>query len=149
MLQQEIQPTATPATRWSPLLEDDDDEDDSDEYEEEDSDDEQSGEEESPQFHRRVLEFDFENDNDTGVVGREEGAIENDDQEEGDDDESGDQDDDDSSSSGGSTVVAFNNISFQNSPASGDTGSMEHQDGLRPRVQIQIAPHFQTRVSDR
>jgi hypothetical protein len=42
MLQQENQPTATPATRWSPLLEDDDEEDDS-EDEEEESDDEESG----------------------------------------------------------------------------------------------------------
>jgi predicted SprT family Zn-dependent metalloprotease len=125
MLQQEDQPTATPATRWSPLLEDDDEEDE----DEEDSDDEESGDEESPQFNRRVLEFDFEND--TGVVGDEEGDDDNDSQVDDDGDESGDQDSDNSSSSGGSTVVAFNNVSFQYSPPSGDTASVEHQDGLR------------------
>lgn len=131
MLQQENQPTATPATRWSPLLEDDDEDDDEEEESaDEDSDYEESGEEE-PEFHRRVLEFDFENDNVTGVVSGEEGDIEDDVQEEDDDDgdESGDQDSDNSSSSGGSTVVAFNNVSFHQSPPSGV--SVDHQDGLR------------------
>jgi predicted SprT family Zn-dependent metalloprotease len=122
--QQENQTTATPAARWTPLLEDalEDDE------EEEDSEDDESEEEES-QFHRRVLEFDSENDDDTGVIGGEEGDdVEDEAQDEDDGDESGDQDSDNSSSSGGSTVIAFNNVSFHHSPASG--GSVEHQDGV-------------------
>jgi predicted SprT family Zn-dependent metalloprotease len=115
MLDQENQLTvsATPVARWTPLLEDEDEEDSEDASEEE-------IEEAESQFHRRVLEFDSEND--------EEGDDEEagDDAEEGDDDdESGDEGGDDSSASSGSTVVAFNNVSFYHSPVS---GGVEHQD---------------------